>query len=416
MSQPTILVIGTADTKADEMQFMRECIEGDGARALLMDVGVLGDPVIKVDFTKHDVARAALTSNAEIIALGDENSAMAKSAEGAGELTRQLYEAGEISAMLALGGTMATDLALDVAAELPLGVPKVVVSTVAFSPLLPPERIAPDIMMILWAGGLYGLNSICKSALSQACGAAIGAARLVVKPQSELPVIGMTSLGSSSLKYMLHLKPELEQRGYEVAVFHTTGMGGRAMESMAAQKKLAAVMDFSLVEVSNHLHGSVVSAGSDRLECAGKAGVPQIVAPGGLTLIDMQAWADTPDKYAAREIHAHNRLIACAIMTTDEKRAVAREVARKLAKARGPTSFIMPLGGIDEWDREGGPFHDAEGLQAFAQEMRAHLQAPVELIEISAHINDRAFADQALVILDQWIAAGVVPAGREVNN
>ncbi len=412
MTEPTILIIGTADTKSDEMLFMKQCIEGDGAKAMVMDVGVLGDPTFDVEISKHDVAKAIGMTNQEIIDLGDENKAMAKTAEGAGKLTRQLHERGEISAMIALGGTMATDLALDVASVLPLGVPKVLVSTVSFSPLLPPERIAPDLMMVLWAGGLYGLNSICKSSLSQACGAALGAARLVVQPQKEKPVIGMTSLGSSSLKYMVFLKPELEKRGYEVAVFHTTGMGGRAMESLAAQKKFAAVMDFSLVEVSNHYNGSVVSAGADRLEAAGQAGIPQIVAPGGLTLIDMQTWAPLPDKYKERGFHAHNRLIACAIMETEEKLGVARIICEKLSKAKSPTTFIMPLGGIDEWDKEGGPFHDPDGLAAFAQEINSTLKSPANLIELKAHINDQAFADQALAILDQWVADGVVPAGK----
>lgn len=411
MTDKTILIIGTADTKADEMLFMKQCLESDGARAVVMDVGVLGDPTFPVDYTKHDVAKAAGATNQEIIDLGDENLAMTKTAEGAAALTSQLYEQGEISGMIALGGTMGTDLALDVASVLPLGVPKVLLSTVSFSPLLPPDRIAPDLIMILWAGGLYGLNSICKSSLSQACGAALGAARLVVQPQKDRPVIGMTSLGSSSLKYMITLKPELEKRGYEVAVFHTTGMGGRAMESLALQKKLAAVMDFSLIEVSNHNNGSVVSAGADRLESAGLAGIPQIVAPGGLTLIDMQTWADVPQKYQERGFHVHNRLIACAIMETEEKRSVARVIADKLSKATGPASFIMPLAGIDEWDKEGGPFHDPQGLAAFAKEIRNSIAAPVNLVEIDAHINDKAFTDKALEILDGWVADGLVPKG-----
>ena len=393
------------------MLFMKQCLENDDAKAVVMDVGVLGDPPFQVDYSKHDVAKAAGVTNQEIIDLGDENLAMTKTAEGAMALTGQLYEQGEISGMIALGGTMGTDLALDVASVLPLGVPKVLLSTVSFSPLLPPDRIAPDLIMILWAGGLYGLNSICKSSLSQACGAALGAARLVVQPQKDRPVIGMTSLGSGSLKYMISLKPELEKRGYEVAIFHTTGMGGRAMESLAQQKELVAVLDFSLIEVSNHNNGSVVSAGAERLEAAGRAGIPQIVAPGGLTLIDMQTWADVPQKYQDRGFHVHNRLIACAIMETEEKRSVARLIGEKLAKATGPTTFIMPLAGIDEWDKEGGPFHDPEGLAAFADEIRRSISAPVNLVEIDAHINDKAFSDKALEILDGWVDQGLVPAG-----
>lgn len=400
-----ILVVGTADTKSAELEYLSACIAGQGGRPLVMDVGVLGEPALPVDFSKHDVAAAAGTSNQAIIDLGDENSAMAKTAEGATRLVARLAVEGQAHGIVILGGTMGTDLALDVCAALPMGFPKVIVSTVAFSPLLPPERIAADVMMILWAGGLYGLNSVCKSSLSQAAGAVLGAARAVEPPQTERPVVAMTSLGSSSLKYMKRLKPALEQRGYEVAIFHTTGMGGRAMEDLAAKGAFACVMDFSLVEVSNHAHGSVVSAGADRLEAAGRAGIPQIVAPGGVSLIDMRAWA-APTDLGGREIHAHNRLIACALMTREEKREAAAVIAGKLNAATGPTAFIMPLGGIDEWDRPGGPFHDPEGLAAFAEEIRSGLAGTVELVELDAHINDDVFADKALELFDRWRETG----------
>jgi uncharacterized protein (UPF0261 family) len=411
MTSPVILIIGTADTKADELLFLKSCVEGAGATGRIMDVGVLGVPRFEPDYSKFDVAAAAGTSNEDIIALGDENRAMTKQAEGAAELARTLQESGEIQGMLAIGGSMATDLALDVAAKLPLGFPKCIASTVAFSPVLPPQRISPDVMMILWSGGLYGLNSICKSVLSQAAGAVVGACRASVAMEDTTPIVGMSSLGSSSLKYMLALKPALEQRGFEVAVFHTTGMGGRAMEALAASGRLAAVMDFSLVEVSNHENGSVVSAGGDRLENAGAAGIPQIVAPGGVTLMDFQTWAPPLDKLGGREIHTHNRLIACAQLSLEEKRQVARVVAAKLAKAKGPTAFIMPLKGIDEWDKNGGPFHDPEGLQAFADSIRESLREPVELHEIDAHINDEQFARTALEIFDRWVDQGLIPPG-----
>lgn len=412
MKSSNILIIGTADTKSDELLFIKQCIEQDGNQALIMDVGVLGDPPFEPAYSKHDVAAAANTTNQAIIDLGDENHAMTKTAEGAATLARQLYDDGVVDGMLAIGGSMATDLALDVANNLPLGMPKFIVSTVSFSPILPPSRIPADVMMILWAGGLYGLNSICQSILSQAAGAIAGACRVGMKPQNEKPVIGMTSLGSSSLKYMVHLKPELEKRGYEVAVFHTTGMGGRAFESLAAQKKFAAVMDFGLVEVSNHYHGSTLSAGEDRLENAGQAGVPQIVAAGGLTLVDMVTWAERPPKFKDRTVHVHNRLIACAEMNAEDRRQSGHYIAEKLNKANSPTTFIMTKGGIDEWDKEGGPFHNPEALTALNNEIRATLNEEVELIELEAHINDKAFADAALATLDRWVEQGIVPQGQ----
>ena len=403
-----ILVIGTADTKADELLYLKSCVEKVGGTALIMDVGVLGDPPFTPEYSKHDVAAAIGITNADIIALGDEHKAMIMQAKAATALTVELERTGKIDGMLAIGGSMATDLALDVADALPLGTPKVIVSTIAFSPVIPPERIPPDAMMLLWAGGLYGLNSVCRSVLSQAAGAAVGAVQSRELPKSDKPLVGMTSLGSSSLKYMVRLKPEIEARGFELAVFHTTGMGGRALESLSKKGQLAAVMDFSLIEVSNEIQGSVVSSGVDRLEAAGQAGVPQIVAPGGVTLVDLQTWKDVPEQFADREIHIHNRLIACAKLNPYERVQAAVAIAGKLMKATGPTAFIMPQQGIDEWDKEGGPFQDNEGLAAFADTIRNSVGPPVELIELDAHINDEEFATAALDIFDGWIDSGKI--------
>ena len=411
-NEARVLLIGTADTKADELLYLKSCIEKAGGTALIMDVGVLGEPSFTPDYSKHDVAAAIGITNGDIIALGDEHRAMMRQAEGATALAVQLQRDGKIDGMLAIGGSMATDLALDVADALPLGTPKVIVSTIAFSPVIPPQRIPPDAMMLLWAGGLYGLNSVCRAVLSQAAGAAVGAVRSVELPKSDKPLVGMTSLGSSSLKYMLHLKPEIEARGFELAVFHTTGMGGRALESLSKKGQLAAVMDFSLIEVSNEVQGSVVSAGADRLEAAGQAGVPQIVAPGGVTLVDLQTWKEVPEKFADREFHIHNRLIACAKLNADERVQAAETIAAKLMKAKGPTAFIMPTKGIDEWDKEGGPFQDDAGLAAFADTIRESVGPPVDLLELDAHINDKEFATAVLGIFDGWIEAGKI--SREV--
>lgn len=412
MNPPRILIIGTGDTKADELLFMRDCIVKAGGVPLLFDVSVLGDPPYQPDHDKHAVAAAADTTIDAIAAIGDENSAMASMALGASRLTRQLYDAGKIDAFVALGGTMGTDLALDVALALPLGVPKFVVSTIAYSHLMPPERIAVDLMMILWAGGLYGLNSACKSVLSQACGAVVGAARSALKPVMERPVIGMSSLGKSCLTYMVALKPELEKRGYEVVVFHTTGMGGRALESMAAQRGFAAVMDFSLQEVANQLNGSVVNSGPDRLENAGKAAIPQIVAPGAIDMVDFPTWQPVPEVFADRPYHAHNRLLASVTTHPEGRRRIARAIGEKLAAAKGPVAFILPAGGIQQWDQEGEPLHDPEGLSAFVDEMRSAIREPAELFEIDGHINSPVFVETVLSIFQSWVEAGIVPPGK----
>jgi len=326
---------------------------------------------------------------------------------GAAAKASDLHQSGRIDAVIVLGGSMGTDLALDLCAALPVGVPKYIVSTVAFSPLLPPERIAADVQMILWAGGLYGLNSICKAALSQAAGAVLGAARAVEKPNRTRPLIGMTSFGKTVLRYMLTLKPALEQRGYEVAVFHATGMGGRAFESLAREGAFAAVFDFAPQEVSNHLFGGL-SAGANRMTNAGQAGIPQLVAPGCYDLVDIVGWQPVPEALKGRPLQAHNRLLTSAVLNPDERRKVAHTLCDKLATARAPVALILPTKGCNEWDRPGADLHDAKGLAAFCDALRQKCPDNVTLHELDAHINDPAFSDHALAIFDAWVADGVI--------
>ena len=408
MKRPTILIVGTVDTKSDEIGFMHEQVLAAGGQSLIMDVGVLAKGRVVPDIANTEVAMAAGVTLQQVMDSGDENSAMALMAQGASKLASQLQQAGRIDGLLVLGGTMGTDLALDVASSLPLGVPKVVLSTVAFSPLLPPERMPPDLMMVLWAGGLYGLNSLCQSALAQAAGAVVGACRVARAPKFERPVVGMTSLGSSCLKYMVQLQPELHRRGFDLAVFHTTGMGGRAFESLAAQGQFACVMDFSLQEMVNQMGGSVVSAGPDRLLGAGLNGVPMIVAPGATDLVDYPAWGQMPERFAGRPYHAHNRLIASVGIDANMRREFAQELASRLRQAKGPVHLVLPKLGIEEWDRPGAPMHDPEGMTALLDEFERCNLKGVEVSRIDAHINDAGFVQQVLAVFDEWIARGFV--------
>lgn len=404
----TVLVIGTYDTKDAELNYVCDRIRAQGGAVLSMDVSVLGDPSEPADISKHDVAAAAGKTIQDAIDAGDENHAMQIMAAGASKLTAQLYSDGKIDAMIGLGGTMGTDLVLDCCQALPMGVPKYVVSTVSFSPLIPADRLSPDIQMILWAGGLYGLNSVCKSSLSQAAGAVLGAAQAVEPPKAGRPVIGMTSLGSSCLKYMTYLRDPLEKRGFEVAVFHATGMGGMAFEALARQGYFAAVMDFALPELGNLMVGSVINAGADRLTNAGAVGVPQIVSPGCADLIDFAGWQDIPEAYTDRPFHAHNRLIKSSGLSPDERRALVRNIVKRLKGAKGPVHVLMPTQGVEEWDKPDQPVHDPDGLAAMVDEMAQAIKDPIQLSMLECHINDQAFANAALEVLDGWIADGTV--------
>jgi len=340
MSDKTILVIGTFDTKNDELSFLANVIRTQDGKVLTMDVSVLGEPSEPTDYSKHAVAQEGGSSIAAAIESNDENLAMQIMAAGAALLTSRLYAEGKFDGVIVLGGTMGTT------------------------------------QMILWAGGLYGLNSVCKASLSQAAGAVLGAARAVVLPDVKRPLIGMTSLGKSALTYMVALKPALEERGYEVAVFHATGMGGRAFESLAAQGAFVCVFDFCTQELGNHLHGSNISAGPDRLTHAGLHGTPQIVAPGCYDLVDIVGWQPSPEKWSEHPKHEHNRLLSSIVLNEEERRQVARAHCEQLAKATAPVTLVLPLLGMCEWDREGAELHNKTALDCFINVISKNWRCP----------------------------------------
>ncbi len=407
----TILVIGTFDTKNDELVYLIDKIKEQGGDVLTMDVSVLGDTNQTIDITKHDVLTPVGETIDDIIALGEECEAFKKMSAGAAATTLRLYREGKFDGMIALGGTMGTDLALDCAQVLPIGVPKHIVSTIAGSPLIAAERMAPDMQFTLWAGGLYGLNPLCKSSLSQAAGAVLGATRAVEPPTFDRPIIGITSLGSSCLKYMKHLYPALTKRGYDVAVFHTTGMGGMAFERLASENAFTCVMDFSLQELVNVVHGSLVNAGRDRLTGAGHACVPQMVAPGASDILDMAGWQAIPARFKDRLFHQHNRLIKSVKFNAEERSELAKIIVDRLAKAKGPTQYFLPEHGLEEWDRPGEPAHDPDGLQAFLAATEASACGRVSTRLLDCHINDEAFCEAVLGQLDAWVAREIVAKG-----
>ena len=399
-----IVVIGTVDTKADEIQFLKQKIEDRGHQALVMDIGVLGENPFKPEISRNKVAEASGATLEEIAAYNDEDKAMQKMADGAVKLSLDMHAGGELDGVLAIGGTMGTDLALDVMGALPLGVPKMIISSVAFSHLISPDRICADLMMVLWAGGLWGLNSVCEQVLNSAAGAISGAAEVYTKKtKSHRPSVAVTSLGQSCCRYLTWLKPGLEERGYEVVVFHTVGMGGRALESLITNGRISALLDLSAVEVSDHALDSIVTAGESRMEAAGKMGIPQIVAPSCIDGCDVATWQPLPSRFSGRPIHIHNRLISAVSTTKEEKAMVGKVMAEKLNKSTGPTAIVIPLQGLSEWDRPGNELYDPEGIIAFTQTFKENAEQKIRVIELDAHLNDKIFSDTVLSVFDEMM-------------
>ena len=414
---PTILVIGTFDTKEDELGFIRRTIEGQGGAVIALDVSVLGDTATPVEIGKHEVVSAAGTTIAALVAADDEAAAMDAMGRGAAVLAAGLVAERRCHGVIALGGTMGTDLALDVMNALPLGLPKCIVSTVAFSPLIPPERLPADIQMILWAGGLYGLNDICRSVLAQAAGAVLGAARTALDlDRPRPPLVGMTSLGSTCLRYMKPLRRALGTRGFELAVFHSSGMGGRAFEQLATTGSFACAMDLCLQEFANALHGSTINSGPTRMRGADAGGIPQIIAPGMTDVIDVPTWQPVPERFAGLSLHTHNKLIASILLDTEGRRKTALAVAERINAIAAPVHVVLPLAGIGQWDRPGGHMHAPDDLAVFMATLQDALAPNVAVTAIEAHINDDAFATAVLDVFDGWCADGTIrQSGQEMT-
>ncbi len=396
----TIAIVGTLDTKGDEVRYLKELIEARGHKVLLIDPGVLGEVPFAPDIDRHKIAEAAGTSLSEVIALGDEGEATKVMARGTALVTRELYSNGQFDGIIALGGSMGTSLGMAVMKLLPMFVPKLMVSTVAFLPALHPLAVSKDLTVMPTVADIWGLNRVTKKVLDNAAGAISGMVETYKKEElAEKPFIGVTTLGSSALKYSPLVKRLLEERGYEVAVFHSNGVGGHAFEQFVEEGIFDGALDLSIFELINHLCGS--NAAVDRLEAIAKQSIPHVVAPGALNFISWYGPPETlPAQFRERTLHMHNPVTTQIKTTPEEMATVAEIMARKLNKAPGPTVVLFPTQGLCSMDRPGGVFYDPEGDKAVIAALKRHLDPGIRLVELDLHIDDPPFAHEAVAILD----------------
>lgn len=387
----TVLLIGTLDTKAQELVYVRELIVARGHRALVLDAGVLGDPTSRPDVSAHAVAEAGGRPLAELRRAGDRGEALEVMARGASALAVKLHADGQINGVLGLGGSCGTAIATAAMRELPVGLPKVMVSTVASGQVASYVGVK-DITMMYAVVDIAGLNRISRRILANAAGAICGMVEQPVVASDERPIVAATMFGVTT-PCVQRVRERLEDAGFEVLIFHATGSGGRAMEALISAGFIAGVADVTTTEWCDELVGGVLSAGPERLDAAARAGIPQVVSVGALDMVNFGPRETVPDQFRDRNLYVHNPNVTLMRTTPAECRRLGEIIAEKLNRATGPVTLILPLGGVSAIDREDQPFHDPAADAALFDALRAKVRSNVRLIELPQHINDPAFAD-----------------------
>jgi uncharacterized protein (UPF0261 family) len=399
----TVLLLGTLDTKGDEFEFLRKRLRLAGVDVLLADVGTLEPPRVKPDITREEVGAETGADVAKLRAAGDRGAAIAAMAGAAASLARRLYEEGRIHGLLSAGGSGNTAIATAAMQALPVGVPKLMVSTMAAGDTS--DYVGGvDVAMMASVTDVAGINSISSRILANAAAAMAG---MVRAPAPELdggrPLVGATMFGVTT-PCVARARGVLEEKGYEVLVFHATGTGGKAMEALVDGGLLRGVLDITTTELCDDLVGGVLSAGPARLEAAGRAGVPQVVSLGALDMVNFGARDTVPPKFEDRNLYVHNPSVTLMRTTPDECAELGRRIAHKLSQATGPVSLFVPLRGVSTIDAEGQPFHDPDADAALFAALREGLEgSSVELVELDNNVNDEEFAIAMADRLDQYV-------------
>ncbi|MDH5363739.1 MAG: Tm-1-like ATP-binding domain-containing protein [Dehalococcoidia bacterium] len=398
MEQKVIVLVGTFDTKGQEYLYVKELITKAGYAVVTIDVGTgaRGKLVFTADYSREEVVKVAKSSMPEVIALGNEGKEveiMEIMASGAAKICQQLYQSGKLDGIISLGGHMGTDIATSIMRSLPFGVPKVMLSTVA-SGNTRPFVGTRDIVMMPSVADIVGLNRITETVLAQAAGAIMGMVSIEKPSREERPLVGMTVLGGTMV-CALRVKKELEERGYEVVVFHGNGIGGKTMEEFIKQGVITSVFDLVPDEVVGHMYQAWNDAGPTRLETAGLKGIPQLIAPGHLNQIIYDSADKIPERFRKHYVHRHGPSIYTLRAQKKEMVEIGEVVATKLNKAVGPTAVIVPLKGLTIIDPIDKGFVDREADSALFETLKRNLKPEIEVTEVDAHINDEVFAKEA---------------------
>jgi uncharacterized protein (UPF0261 family) len=407
----TVVLIGTLDTKGAEIDFVRERLRELGAGVLVVDAGVMDQHDWPADVDADAVAAAGGASRAELAAAGERSAAMSAMRAGVLAVVTDLRRRGRLDGILAIGGSGGASLAAAAMQALPVGVPKLIVSTMAAGDTRPYVGES-DIAMLYPVVDIAGVNRLTRQVLGNAAAAMAGMVAANVRRQEAgpaasdaRPLIAATMFGVTT-PCVTAARERLEGLGYEVLVFHATGTGGRAMEGLIRGGFIAGVLDVTTTELADELVGGVLSAGPDRLVAAGSLGIPQVVSLGALDMVNFGPGETVPAQFRDRRLYEHNASVTLMRTSVEECRELGRILARKLNAAAGPTTVFVPRGGLSMIDVPGGAFHDPVADDALFDALLSGLHPRIEVVDLPVDINDRTFGPAMADRLDALLRAG----------
>ena len=388
----TIAILGTMDTKGEEHAFVAEQIQARGHQTLVVDVGALEPPKLQPDITREQVAQAAGVNFATLVARRDRGEAVAAMSKGAPIILSRLVADGKIDGVISLGGGGGTAIGTAAMRALPIGFPKVMVSTLASGNTAQYVGVK-DIVMFPSIVDVAGLNRISRQILTRAAGAICGMVEVNPKPAgADRPIIVASQFGNTTA-CVDHARKILEKEGYEVLVFHATGTGGRTMESIIESGMVAGVLDITTTEWADELVGGLLGAGPTRLEAAARKGVPAIVTPGCLDMVNFQGPDSVPAKFKGRNFYQHNPQVMLMRTTPEECSQLGKIIAEKVNLSTAPVTVLLPRKAISVISAPGQKFHDPAADQALFDSLKTHLRRDIEVIELDCAINDPLFAE-----------------------
>jgi uncharacterized protein (UPF0261 family) len=392
----SVLIVGTLDTKGTEVAFVRDRLLAAGVPVTVADAGAMGEPAFPPDIPREQVFRAAGADAAEVKRAGDRGRAVELAAAGAAKVAEQLHRDGKLTGVLGLGGSAGTTIATAAMRAVPVGVPKVMVSTLASGDVRPYVGTR-DVMMVYSVVDVAGLNRISRLVLANATDAMAGMARTRSEElgtrNEDKPVVTATMFGVTT-PCVSAARGRLEAAGFEVLTFHATGTGGRTMEGLVRDGLVSGVLDITTTELADELCGGVMAAGPDRLTAAAIAGVPQVISVGAVDMVNFGPPDTVPERYKGRRFYQHNPTVTLMRTTPEENDKIGKEIAEKACAAKGPTCILLPLRGVSAIDADGKPFWWPEADAALFQSIRNWVYG-VEVVELDLHINDPAFAAAA---------------------